>query len=77
MRCRAAVSARRIADSGAEMLQAIVRQRYTLRRSIVVTSNRVVQDWGKYLCDTTTWTTILDRLMHPSSRGPVSGHRST
>jgi hypothetical protein len=28
----------------AEVLQAIVHQRYKLRRSIVVTSNRVVQD---------------------------------
>jgi len=35
--------------AGGEMLQAIVHQRYKLRRSIVVTSNRVVQDWGKYL----------------------------
>jgi DNA replication protein DnaC len=35
-----------------------------LRRSIVVTSIRVVQDWGRYLGDTTMATTILDRLMH-------------
>ena len=58
--------ARRIADAGAEMLQAVVHQRYKLRRSIVVTSNRVVQDWGKYLGDNTMGTTILDRLMHRS-----------
>ncbi|OZA84462.1 MAG: ATP-binding protein, partial [Burkholderiales bacterium 34-67-9] len=48
----------------AEVLQAIVHQRYKLRRSIVITSNRVVQDWGKYLGDATMATTILDRLMH-------------
>jgi DNA replication protein DnaC len=30
----------------------------------VVTSNRVVQDWGKYLGDNTMSGTILDRLMH-------------
>jgi hypothetical protein len=29
-----------------------------------VTSNRVVQDWGKYLGDATMASTILDRLMH-------------
>ncbi len=29
-----------------------------------MTSNRVVQDWGKYLGDATMGTTILDRLMH-------------
>jgi DNA replication protein DnaC len=56
--------ARRIADVSAEVLQAIVHQRYKLRRSIIVTSNRVVQDWGKYLGDSTMASTILDRLMH-------------
>jgi DNA replication protein DnaC len=56
--------ARRISEHAAEVLQSIVHQRYKLRRSIVVTSNRVVQDWGKYLGDATMATTILDRLMH-------------
>jgi DNA replication protein DnaC len=56
--------ARRISEYAAEVLQAIVHQRYKLRRSIVVTSNRVVQDWGRYLGDATMATTILDRLMH-------------
>jgi DNA replication protein DnaC len=46
------------------LLQALVHQRYKLRRSIVITSNRVVQDWGRYLGDATMATTILDRLMH-------------
>ena len=58
--------ARRISDSAGELLQTLVHQRYKLRRSIVVTSNRVVQDWGKYLGDNTMATTILDRLMHRS-----------
>lgn len=39
-------------------------QRYELRRAIVVTSNRVMQDWGRYLGNATMATTILDRLMH-------------
>jgi len=56
--------ARRLPEAAAELLQAVVHQRYKLRRSIVVTSNRVVQDWGKYLGDATMATTILDRLMH-------------
>lgn len=51
----------------AELLQTLVHRRYKLRRSIVVTSNRVVQDWGKYLGDNTMSTTILDRLMHRSA----------
>jgi DNA replication protein DnaC len=58
--------ARRITDAAGELLQTLVHQRYKLRRSIVVTSNRVVQDWGKYLNDNTMATTILDRLMHHS-----------
>ena len=56
--------ARRIADVSAELLQAIVHHRYKLRRSIVITSNQVVQDWGKYFAEATMATTILDRLMH-------------
>jgi len=56
--------ARRISDASAELLQAVVHQRYKRRASIVVTSNRVVEDWGKYLRDATMGTTILDRLMH-------------
>jgi DNA replication protein DnaC len=59
--------ARRISDLSGELLQAIVHQRYKLRRSIIVTSNRVVEDWGKYLGDNTMSTTILDRLMHRSA----------
>ena len=56
--------ARRISDAAGELLQSLVHQRYKLRRSVVLTSNRVVQDWGKYLGDNTMATTILDRLMH-------------
>ncbi len=48
----------------AALLQGTVHQRYKLLRSIVITSNRVVQDWGEYLGDTTMVTTILGRLMH-------------
>jgi DNA replication protein DnaC len=56
--------ARRISELAAEVLQSIVHRRYKQRRSIVITSNRVVLDWGKYLGDATMATTILDRLMH-------------
>src|SRR3954469_22298600 len=56
--------ARRISDASAEVLQTVVHQCYKHRSSIIVTSNRVVQDWGKYLGDATMGTTILDRFMH-------------
>lgn len=38
--------ARSISEAAAELLQTVVHQRYKLRRSLVITSNRVVQDWG-------------------------------
>lgn len=56
--------ARRLPKGAAKALQASVHQRYMLRRTIVITSKRVVQDWGKYLADATMASTILDRLMH-------------
>lgn len=56
--------ARAIPDDAGAWLQTLIHQRYKLRRSVIVTSNRVVQDWGTYLRDNTMSTTILDRLMH-------------
>lgn len=55
--------ARRISEHTSEVLQAIVHWRCKVR-CIVVTSNRVVKDCGKYLADATMATTILNRLMH-------------
>lgn len=56
--------ARRISETAAELLQAIVHQRYKRHASILLTSNRMIEDWGKYLGDNTAATTIVDRLMH-------------
>jgi len=39
-------------------------RRYKLKRSIVATTNRVVQDWEQYLGPNTMATTILDCLTH-------------
>jgi len=58
--------ARRIAQDAADHLQSIIHKRYKLRRSVMITSNRVVADWSKYLGDSALATTILDRLMHRS-----------
>ena len=58
--------ARQLAPQGADELQALLHQRYKLRRSTLITSNRVIADWEKYLGDITLTTTILDRLMHRS-----------
>jgi DNA replication protein DnaC len=58
--------AKRVSEAAAELLQTLVHQRYRRRSSVLVTSNRVIQDWGSYLGDMTMASTILDRLMHRS-----------
>ena len=55
--CRGRVTAGR----GAPTLQA------ALRCAIIITSNRVVTDWGRYIKDVTMATAGLDRLMHRCS----------
>lgn len=55
-----------IPNGAGELLQSIIHQRYKLRRSVILTSNRIVDDWGAYLGDSIMATTILDRLMHRS-----------
>jgi DNA replication protein DnaC len=57
---------RTIPEGAADLLQSIIHKKYKLRGSIIVTSNRVVRDWGTYIGDNTMGTTLLDRLMHRS-----------
>ena len=58
--------ARHLAPQGADELQSLLHKRYKLRRSVLVTSNRIIGDWEKYLGDAALSTAILDRLMHRS-----------
>lgn len=58
--------ARRVSEAAAELLQTVVHQRYRRRASVLVTSNRVIKDWGSYLGDMTMASTIQDRLVHRS-----------
>ncbi len=58
--------ARKIAIDSADDLQSILHKRYKRNLSTVITSNRPVSDWGKYLGDTALASTLLDRLMHRS-----------
>lgn len=64
---------RTIPEEAGDLLQTIIHKRYKLHRSIVVTSNRVVRDWGAYLGDNAMSTTILDRLMHRSRQLEFEG----
>lgn len=65
--------ARRIAQECADELQALIHKRYKLRRSVLITSNRIIADWESYLGDTALATTILDRLMHRSVLAEFQG----
>lgn len=65
--------ARRIAQECADELQALIHKRYKLRRSVLITSNRIIADWDTYLGDTALATTILDRLMHRSVLAQFQG----
>jgi DNA replication protein DnaC len=58
--------ARQIAAEAADALQSIIHRRYKLRRSSLITSNRIIDDWEKYLGDATLTSAILDRLLHRS-----------
>jgi len=55
---------RRIAGDPADELQGLLHRRYSLRRSVLITTNRVVEDWGQCLGDAALSNAILDRLMH-------------
>lgn len=58
--------ARKIAIDSADELQSILHKRYKRNLGTIVTSNRPIADWGKYLGDTALASTLLDRLMHRS-----------
>jgi DNA replication protein DnaC len=54
---------RKLPMTAAEDLLEIVMRRYE-RASTLLTSNRVVDDWGKMLGDTAAVSAMLDRLLH-------------
>lgn len=58
--------ARQLPPQSADGLQALLHQRYKLRRSTLITSNRVLDDWKSFLGDAAQTTAILDRLLHRS-----------
>ncbi|MFH2092730.1 MAG: IS21-like element helper ATPase IstB [Pseudomonadota bacterium] len=48
----------------ADYLLDIIIERYSKRKSTVITSNRPVEDWGRLLNDNAASSAILDRLLH-------------
>lgn len=45
-------------------LQEVILNRYSGRKSTLITSNRVIEDWGVCLKDNAVSSAILDRLLH-------------
>ena len=58
--------ARQLPIQSADILQSLLHQRYKFRRSTLITSNRVLDDWKSFLGDAALTTAILDRLLHRS-----------
>jgi DNA replication protein DnaC len=59
--------ARQLPAHCADLLQALLHQRYKLRRSTLITSNRILDDWASFIGDAALTSAILDRLLHRSS----------
>ncbi len=55
---------KKIPDNAADDLLDIILNRYSKRKSTLITSNRVIEDWGKLLQDNAASSAILDRLLH-------------
>lgn len=55
---------KRLPQNAADDLLDIVLNRYSKRKSTLLTSNRMVEDWGKLLNDNAAASAILDRLLH-------------
>jgi DNA replication protein DnaC len=55
---------KKLPEDAADDLQEIVMNRYAARKSTLITSNRIIEDWGKCLGDNAVSSAILDRLLH-------------
>ena len=63
---------KKLPPSAGEFLLDVVRSRYE-RSSILITSNRPFDDWGKILGDTAAATAILDRILHHAHVVQITG----
>ena len=55
---------KKVPEQAADDLLDIILNRYSSRRSTLVTSNRPLEDWGRLLRDNAASSAILDRLLH-------------
>lgn len=55
---------KKMPEDAADYLLDIIIDRYSKRKSTVITSNRPIEDWGRLLKDNASSSAILDRLLH-------------
>jgi len=55
---------RKLSGELSQILQVILHKRYKTRRSTLITSNRIVKDWDKFLGDNAMASSLYDRLLH-------------
>jgi len=55
---------KKVPEQAADDLLDIILNRYSCKRSTVITSNRLLEDWEKLLRDNAASSAILDRLLH-------------
>lgn len=55
---------KKLPEDADDNLQEIIMNRYAGRKSTLITSNRIIEDWGKCLGDNAVASAILDRLLH-------------
>jgi len=55
---------KKVPEQAADDLLDIILNRYSSRKSTLITSNRPLEDWGKLLRDNAASSAILDRLLH-------------
>jgi DNA replication protein DnaC len=55
---------KRVPENAADDLLDIILNRYSKRKSTLISSNRPIEDWGKLLKDNAASSAILDRFLH-------------
>ena len=55
---------KKIPEQAADDLLDIILERYSTKKSTLLTSNRPLEDWGRLLKDNAASSAILDRLLH-------------
>ncbi|MCP4106456.1 MAG: ATP-binding protein, partial [Desulfobacteraceae bacterium] len=55
---------KKLPEDAADDLMEIILERYSKRKSTLITSNRPIDDWGRLLKDNAASSAILDRLLH-------------